>query len=207
MAGVVFLGLTRFTHQLGSRWGKVYYYLSAFIRPVGMLLIVIGWFAISSFKPAISFFDADWELILIALGWYKTAGPQMIFWLYCFCIVGLFVSLGFGFWAIFALGLRNSFLYRSIDDSLITHGPYGIVRHPQFLSAIGITFFSCILSTGIMWAFIPDPSWIIVNIYYNWILFTVALWILAVIEDKELSLHYGDEYVKYRSLVPRLFPN
>jgi protein-S-isoprenylcysteine O-methyltransferase Ste14 len=171
-----------------------------------MLLIVIGWLSLNSHKPAFSFFDADWDLILLYLGWNKTAGPQMIFWLHCFCLAGLFISLGFGFWAIRTLGLRHSFLYRRIDDFLITRGPYGIVRHPQFLSAIGITFFSSLLSPGPRLGFTAETG-IFSTILLNWILFTFALWVLAVIEDKELAAHYGDEYVKYSSLVPRLFPN
>lgn len=131
----------------------------------------------------------------------------MIFWLHCFCMAGLLVSLGFGLWAIITLGLRHSFFYRRLDDFLITKGPYRIVRHPQFLSAIGITFFSSILTPAIKWDLTASEPGIFSGMFLNWILFTAALWILSIIEDNELALHYGDDYVKYRSLVPRLFPN
>lgn len=41
----------------------------------------------------------------------------------------------------------------------------------------------------------------------NWVLFTAALWLLAVLEDRELAAHFGAEHEEYARRVPRLFPN
>ena len=43
LAGVACLWLTRYTHQLGQRWGTFYYAMSIVVRPVGVLLIGVGW--------------------------------------------------------------------------------------------------------------------------------------------------------------------
>jgi protein-S-isoprenylcysteine O-methyltransferase Ste14 len=207
LTGIIFLGLTRFTHQLARRWGKFYYILSAIIRPVGIFLIVLGWLAVDSYKPSFDLSETDLDYWLLYFGWNKTGGPQIMFWINLFCMLGLLLSFGFGLWAIITLGLRHSYLYRTLEDSLITHGPYSIVRHPQFLSAIGITFFYSVLFPAAEWGLWNVQTWIPTVSFANWVMFTFALWILAVIEDKELALHYGDKYTTYASQVPRLFPN
>ena len=46
LAGVVCLWLTRYTHQLGRRWGVSYYAFSAVVRLAGVLLIGVGWLAL-----------------------------------------------------------------------------------------------------------------------------------------------------------------
>jgi protein-S-isoprenylcysteine O-methyltransferase Ste14 len=132
------------------------------------------------------------------LGWYNR--PTIQFWLNLLRCLGVMLSLGFGLWAIAVLGLRRSFFYRRLDDSLITRGPYSIVRHPQFLSAIGITFFAAQIFPG---GFYLEPT----PVMENWVLFTIALWLLAVLEDRELAAHFGVEYEGYAQRVPRLFPN
>jgi hypothetical protein len=54
--GVVFLWLTRYTHQLGQRWGQLYYRLSSLIRPLGVFLIGLGWLALYSPEHYFGFF-------------------------------------------------------------------------------------------------------------------------------------------------------
>lgn len=46
LAGVALLWATRYTHQLGERWSRAYYALSAILRPSGVILIAIGWLAL-----------------------------------------------------------------------------------------------------------------------------------------------------------------
>ena len=41
----------------------------------------------------------------------------------------------------------------------------------------------------------------------NWALFTVVLWVLSILEDRELAAHFRGEYEEYARRVPRLFPN
>jgi protein-S-isoprenylcysteine O-methyltransferase Ste14 len=204
-AGVVFIGLTRFTHQFAKRWKKLFAFFSTFFRPAGIILIVVGWLAVNATEQAFSIFDTDVYTLLIYFGW--KSGPQMFFWINLFFIIGLILSYAFGIWAMATLGAHRSFLYRKYEDSLITKGPYGIVRHPQFLSAIGITFFSSALSPGAALSLASKQILIPITLLTNWILFSITLWILAVIEDKELQKHFGEKYLEYAAIVPRLFPN
>jgi len=203
LSGVICLWLTRYTHQLAQRWGERYYWLSAIVRPLGVLLILVGWLAVLS-KPGGTRVQG-WGFWLIFLGW--DGRPTMVFWLRILCGLGTLLSLAFGLWAIKVLGLRRSFLYRRLDDPLITDGPYSIVRHPQFLSAIGVTFFYAVAVLPME----PYPGWSPYvgpyEIILNWALFTVALWLLAVLEDRELAAHFGAAYAEYARRVPRLFPN
>jgi len=89
-----------------------------------------------------------------------------------------------------------------VEDGLVTRGPYAAVRHPQFLSAIGITFFVSRLfnPAGIPFSFACR------GLDANWVLFTLALWLLAILEDRELVAHFGGSYQEYAGRVPRLFP-
>lgn len=126
LGGVVCLWLTRYTHSLGARWGKGYYLLSAIIRPAGVLLIGLGWAALYSPAPA-----------PLTLGWLPNQS-----WTGGLCWTAILAFFARGFWSVAILGFRRSFLYRNTGGSLVVTGPYRPVRHPQFLSAIGITSFT-----------------------------------------------------------------
>ena len=104
------------------------------------------------------------------------------------------------------LGLRRSFLYRRVEDGLVTSGPYALVRHPQFLATIGMTFFATRVFQPQIYPFLGLGPGYIHSIDANWLLFTLALWVLAVREDRELAAHFP-EYEAYARRVPRLFPN
>jgi protein-S-isoprenylcysteine O-methyltransferase Ste14 len=198
LAGVFCLWLTRYTHQLGKRWGRGYYILSAGVRPLGVLLIAVGWLAL--YTPG--------RFPYMGL----PPGPGVL-WLPhgnatdVLCWLALLGFSALGLWAVATLGLRQSFLYRSLDDRLITHGPYALVRHPQFLSAIGM---------AVSGAALFDPGsltyFTVAFAYYhsplvNAALLALALWVLAVLEDRELASHFGAEYEAYAARVRRIFPN
>jgi protein-S-isoprenylcysteine O-methyltransferase Ste14 len=195
LSGVICLWLTRYTHQLGNRLGPAYYVLSALVRPIGVLLIGVGWLALYAPEPGYALPG------LPTRGWLPRANWTDVL---CWLAIGAFSALGL--WAVVTLGLRRSFLFRHLDDCLITHGPYALVRHPQFLSAIGITFFGTRLFNP---AAFPSLTF---DVYYysldaNWALFALALWLLSILEDRELAAHFGKEYAEYARRVPRLFPN
>jgi protein-S-isoprenylcysteine O-methyltransferase Ste14 len=57
-----------------------------------------------------------------------------------------------------------------------------------------VTFFSA------PWAYYHSPL-------VNAALLALALWVLAVLEDRELASHFGAEYEAYAARVRRLFPN
>jgi protein-S-isoprenylcysteine O-methyltransferase Ste14 len=186
--GVVGLWLTRYTHQLGAKWGRGYYLLSMLVRPLGILLILLGWLAL--YVPEYPFGSMRLGL-LSRRNWVDVL---------CWLAIGLFFALGV--WSVATLGLRRSFLFRRTDDPLIIRGPYRIVRHPQFLSAIGITFFTIQLFNPAGFSFS-----IYGNLGANWSLFTLSLWVLTLLEERELLAHFGEAYREYSQRVPRLIPN
>jgi len=189
LAGIVCLWLTRYTHQLGQRLGLSYYLFSAIVRPLGILLIGIGWLAL--YAPQAPAFLAG------ELGWLPRGNwMDILLWL------GMLAFFALGVWSVAALGVRRSFFFRRLDDALVTHGPYALVRHPQFLSAIGITFFGIKLFNPAEFFYTSYGS-----LELNWILCTCALWALSILEDRELAAHFRQQYEEYARRVPRLFPN
>ena len=187
---MILLWLTRHTHQLGKRWGRIYYALSTVVRPLGILAIAAGWLALfTPYRPSPS---AGVTLLV------NYSVVEYVNW------AAILLFFGLGVWAVAVLGIRRSFLFRRVDDPLITRGPYGLVRHPQFLSAVGITLFNALIHAGygISWLS-PNYS----NPLLNWALFTLALWVLAILEERELISHFGEEYREYTKRVPRIFPN
>lgn len=190
LGGVILLWLTRYTHQLGTRWGKLYYAISVVIRPLGVLAITVGWLAlVTPYRAGDSAYVDPW-----ATGTWV----EIVNWL------ALLLFFGFGLWSVFVLGIRRSFLFRRVDDGLITRGPYRLVRHPQFLSAIGLTLFSCLVHAEIPMSYF-SPRY--ANLGLNWGLFTLALWVLSILEERELVSHFGEEYRDYARKVPRIIPN
>jgi protein-S-isoprenylcysteine O-methyltransferase Ste14 len=190
LGGVILLWLTRYTHQLGNRWGKSYYLLSVILRPLGILAIAAGWLAL--FTP----YRAGTTVEVFPMVTYSSV--EWVNW----AAILLFFALGV--WSVAVLGVRRSFLFRRVDDKLVTRGPYALIRHPQFLSAIGITLFNALIHTGFRLSWLsPDYS----NPLLNAALFALSLWVLAVLEDRELETHFGEEYREYAKRVPRIFPN
>jgi protein-S-isoprenylcysteine O-methyltransferase Ste14 len=108
--------------------------------------------------------------------------------------IGALASFAFFLWAVAHLGLRRSFLYRRLEDELVTDGPYGLVRHPQFLATTLTVFFGSLI-------------WSSYFAFLNVIVFAIALWVLSILEERELVAHFGDIYREYARRVPRLIPN
>ena len=195
LGGVVLLWLTRYTHPLGVRWGWGYYALSAILRPAGVVLIAVGWLALYAPLPG---YRGRPLLFGRAVGWLpRQHWADGVWW------VAIVASLALGLWALAGLGLRRSFLYRHVDDRLVTGGAYALVRHPQFLSALAVTFFGIRLFNPAGVALDPGAYRMLDA---NWVLLALALWLLAVLEDRELAAHYGASYQAYAREVPRLFP-
>ena len=75
---------------------------------------------------------------------------------------------------------------------LITEGIYGQIRHPRYvavwLGTVAVSFFCNHLA-----------------IYIIVVLLIPALYLLVVLEEKELRDRFGDEYVHYCERVPRRF--
>jgi protein-S-isoprenylcysteine O-methyltransferase Ste14 len=79
------------------------------------------------------------------------------------------------------------------EGTLLKEGIYSVVRHPRYLSVIiGVAGFATVIN------FVGA---------YLMVLGTVpALFLVAVLEERELKARFGSEYEDYRSSVPAIFP-
>ncbi len=92
-------------------------------------------------------------------------------------------------WSLYLLGRK----IKAQKGALIISGPYAVVRHPIYLSHT-IANFGIYLVTG---ALIP--------------LFVFAEWLVLIkplvdVEDEELALRFGEEFLEYKEKVPQLIP-
>lgn len=76
---------------------------------------------------------------------------------------------------------------------LLSEGIYGRVRHPRYLAII-------IGSFG--WALFVNYA----GVYVLAILTVPGIYLVAVLEERELLERFGDEYARYRERVPRFVP-
>lgn len=60
LSGLVCLWLTRYTHQLAQHWSGRYYLASALVRPLGVLLTVVGWLAVLEDRELAAHFGAEY---------------------------------------------------------------------------------------------------------------------------------------------------
>jgi protein-S-isoprenylcysteine O-methyltransferase Ste14 len=73
---------------------------------------------------------------------------------------------------------------------------------------IGITFFGVkLFNLNALSLRVFDGFYYAITLEANWILFTLAGWLLAILEDRELATHFGEVYEEYAQRVPRLLPN
>ncbi len=91
-------------------------------------------------------------------------------------------------------------------EGLVTSGPYGLVRHPQYLgmilSTLGFTSWSVwILNNTFGIGFLSPSQTIGV-----WFIELFAYVLLAVIEEQHLSRKYGESFENYKSQVPFFIP-
>ncbi len=79
------------------------------------------------------------------------------------------------------------------SEQLISQGIYQLVRHPRYLTIIvGMTGISSIINY--------------LGIYILTLLMIPGLYLIALFEEHELLVRFGDAYRQYRASVPRLFP-
>jgi protein-S-isoprenylcysteine O-methyltransferase Ste14 len=91
-------------------------------------------------------------------------------------------------------------------EGLVTSGPYGLVRHPQYLgmilSTLGFTGWSVwILNNTFGIGFLSPSQTIGV-----WFIELFAYILLAIIEEQHLSRKYGESFKSYKSRVPFFIP-
>jgi hypothetical protein len=76
---------------------------------------------------------------------------------------------------------------------LLREGIYARVRHPRYVALI-VRLAACALFVNYL------------GIYVFTVLAVPALWLVVILEERELAERYGREYEQYRREVPMLFP-
>ncbi len=98
-------------------------------------------------------------------------------------------------WALIRLG-RNYQLGGSApraEDSIVTDGPYKLVRHPMYTAALTISLgLACLIQS---WAF-----------FGVFCIYLVLILLLIPMEDDGLRQAYGEQYVVYQQKARRLIP-
>jgi protein-S-isoprenylcysteine O-methyltransferase Ste14 len=80
------------------------------------------------------------------------------------------------------------------DHELIQRGPYGVVRHPVYLSFFGMTLAGAFIATG----------WRVTGIAAG--LFVAGTEIRVRAEERLLEERFGEEFARYRARVPAYLP-
>lgn len=76
---------------------------------------------------------------------------------------------------------------------LLTGGVYGRLRHPRYLEImLAFAAFACFVNYRTVWIMLAAS--------------VPVLWILIVLEERELERRFGDDYRRYRERVPALVP-
>lgn len=105
-------------------------------------------------------------------------------------LLHVWTGLLLGLWGL--IGLPE--ISTKIRGRLVTEGPFSVVRHPTYLAHTlmfsGIFFITEVIAVGI----ITLLDFIIVNI------------LIIPLEEKELSIRFGEDYEVYKRNIPRFFP-
>ena len=112
--------------------------------------------------------------------------------------VGLFLfwcGIALRFWSFRALGRYFTFkVQTSVDQPVITSGPYQFVRHPSY-AAVLLMVMGVGLFLGSWWSF----AWLTASVLCGF-LFRIR------VEERALLLQLGDRYVTYAAGHKRLVP-
>jgi len=79
------------------------------------------------------------------------------------------------------------------QNQLVTSGIYGYLRHPQYLGFL-------LLTAGM------NIQWITLLTLLLWPAIVVLYYRLAKEEDKKMEEKFGEEYIKYKNVVPMFIP-
>ncbi|MFQ5934954.1 MAG: methyltransferase family protein [Acidiferrobacterales bacterium] len=79
------------------------------------------------------------------------------------------------------------------DGVLLTQGIYARIRHPRYV-AVFLGVIAIALSTNYLAVYILIP------------LSAIALYLIVLLEEKELQACFGDAYIQYCARVPRFLP-
>ncbi len=113
-------------------------------------------------------------------------------------IVGLvlmIIGFAIAFTAVFTLKkFYASTLVTRVDHRLITHGIYGLVRHPIYLGVLLICLVALPVYSSSAWGFL------ILSLLIPIVLGRIRM------EERLLTEHFGDAYREYKSSTRKLIP-
>ena len=117
-------------------------------------------------------------------------------WTWAIVAGALAVTSGaFAVAAVVRLGRQWSFVARVTEEhTLISTGPYAIVRHPIYSAMLGL-----LIATGMTFSSVP---YTIAGV----ICYLTGTWLRTGIEERLLIGAFGERYVDYKKRVPALFP-
>ena len=102
------------------------------------------------------------------------------------------------------------FLWRKKTTGLVTSGPYGVVRHPQYF---GLILFTAVLTSRSIWVLMNtfDMGFLQIFLPTNvtlavWYLMVLVYFGLALFEESYLSKTYQADWPEFRSNVGFLIP-
>jgi protein-S-isoprenylcysteine O-methyltransferase Ste14 len=147
----------------------------------------------------------EWLPIAFALYWWRDAILQ-----YEVTVATPIIALGAAAivagialhaWTAKLLGIKATISYTELkpepkekQESLITSGPFSVVRHPSYWAhtsiITGAFLITGVISVGII-ALID---------------LAIAYFVTTELEDRELTERFGDQYRKYQTRVPKFFP-
>jgi len=180
-------------------------WMAAFLPPAILFWIVVHPFI--GFWRRVGVGPTYWTLIPLML-----ASTGVLFWFHA-----SLMAVDFGFsWVLAAPGVliflvgivmdkraKDHLKFRILagvpelrgatDSKLLSEGLYGRMRHPRYV-AIAISVMGVALLTNYL------VSYVLVAVTL------VGLWIVAVLEERELRQRFGEEYRIYAATVPRFIP-
>ena len=107
----------------------------------------------------------------------------------------LAISGFLAFWAMAVMKFGNFNIVPNpvVDGTMVSHGPYKLIRHPMYTSLL-------ILGVGMFLKLISWQSIILL------IIIIIALHITCKVEEKEMLKKFGDEYKAYISKTKMFIP-
>ena len=182
--------LTFVTVTAALPWWLVVHPLSKHLRRIGpartfmimipfTVLLATGLYSVKDPFLAVEF-GTNWVLIGVATMLYGFSA-----WIEIQCRRHLKLRI--------LVGVPELSPYPAQRGSLITEGIYGRVRHPRYVS-ISIGMFAIALFTNYFITYVVTVvSW-------------VALYLIVVLEERELRERFGEDYQRYSERVPRFVP-
>ena len=112
------------------------------------------------------------------------------------CVVVTALGLGFALWTCWAQfhRARGTPVPVMATQKLLTDGPYAFCRNPMVLGTL-VCYFSIAVFTA---SLLP----VLVVLLFG----ACLLAYIKLVEEKEMALRFGDEYVRYRQNTPFIIP-